>query len=470
MKKKKTGKNKGITLIKKSNQLIEARYKFDVWETRVFLSVLSCIRREDEDFTPYRVWYKDVIKTFGLKSGQSYGFLRDAARGLMRKVFNVSSVDGGFQRETEYHIIRSVNYLAESEKGRGAEAQEYIDITFDPEMKPLLLQLQRNFTAYDLRNVVKLGTYPVRVYELLKQYESIGERTLGIEEMKRMFELTEEYPLFANFYQKVIAPSIRDINEHTDLTITKLEQVKEGKKVIALRFVFTQKSKEELMRARGEIIQPSLGFPFPDDQEPVVVTDTKGEEDRLFNLFQGEVVQKFGVTPSVFLGLLQGCTEDQVKQAIRVTRRAKANNQIKTSLAGFFVKALQAGFTDPKEEEEKRRVGEEINKQNKADIQRAIEELKVEKAARINERIKELTTENPGLTGKAIEALNDNLVMKSMIEKKEKALGRHLEVEDYRQDRMLREMVKGKIVELERGRFSDILEEFEERVKKVTAG
>ncbi len=67
-----TRKNQGIVVIKKSNQLIEARYKFDVWETRIFLSVLSNIRRDDEDFKVYRIWYREVIKSFGLKSGQSY--------------------------------------------------------------------------------------------------------------------------------------------------------------------------------------------------------------------------------------------------------------------------------------------------------------------------------------------------------------------------------------------------------------
>ena len=86
-----TRKNQGIVVIKKSNQLIEARYKFDVWETRIFLSVLSNIKRDDEDFKVYRIWYREVIKSFGLKSGQSYAFLRDAARSLIRKVFNISN-------------------------------------------------------------------------------------------------------------------------------------------------------------------------------------------------------------------------------------------------------------------------------------------------------------------------------------------------------------------------------------------
>lgn len=467
--KRRSKKNKGITLIKKSNQLIEARYKFDVWETRVFLSVLSNIRREDEDFKTYRIWYRDVIKTFGLTSGQSYGFLRDAARSLMRKVFNVSNEENGFQRETEYHIIRSVNFLSEGEKGRGVESQEFIDITFDPQMKPMLLQLQRNFTAYDLRNVVKLGTYPVRVYELLKQYESIGERTLGFEEMKRMFELTEEYPLFGNFYQKVIAPSMRDVNLHTDITITKIEKVKEGKRVVALRFVFQRKSDEELRMARGELIGKSLEIPFPPPTKEAQPVRAATEKDRLFNLFHADVVQKFGVTPSVFLELLADCTEDQLAQAIRVTRRAKSLNQIKSSLAGFFVYALKNGYTDPKEEELKRKATETQLKQNQEEIKAKLDGLKEELASNINDTIRELTTANPNITNQAMEALYENPVSKSVIDEQEKLLSRALTIEDFRHERILREMVKAKIVELEPGKFKPLYDDYEKHIALLKA-
>jgi plasmid replication initiation protein len=465
--KKTRKKNKGITLIKKSNQLIEARYKFDVWETRFFLSLLSRIHREDEDFKPYRIWYKEVIKTFGLKSNQSYDLLREAGRSLMRKTFKVSNVENGFRRETEYHIIRTVNYLAEGQQKKGVEEQEYIDVTFEPEMKPLLLQLQKNFTAYDLRNVVKLGTYPVRVYELLKQYETIGERTLRIDELKRMFELTDEYPLFANFFQRVIKPSIKDINDHTDITITDLGRIKEGRRVVALRFVFESKGSEELKKARGEITQQFLDFADTEAGGEVRDAPSSTEKDRLFTTYQENVIHKFGVTPSVFLDLLEGRSEEEIKKAIRVTRRAKINNQIKSSLAGFFVHALKHGYTDPKEEEARRKEEEKEVKLQRRMIRQQIEILKEEQAVKINEQIKEVTTENPGITDQAIETLRGNIFVKSMIEKKEKLLKRPLSLEDYRQDKVLREMVKGKIVELESGRFADILQTYERQLSDL---
>ncbi len=440
-----TRKNQGIVVVKKSNQLIEARYKFDIWETRIFLSVLSNIKRDDEDFKVYRIWYRDIIRSFGLRSGQSYSFLRDAARSLIRKVFNISNEENGFQRETEYHIIRTINYLTQGEEGRGgAESQEYIDITIDPDMKPLLLQLKSNFTAYDLRNVVKLGAYPVRVYELLKQYEAIGERTLDFEEMKRMFELTTEYPHFANFYQKIIQPAITDINQHTDITVTELERIKAGKKVVALRFRIQRKSEDVLRRMRGEMEHPKLPFPEP----PVSVDQVaeSSETDRLFTLFQADVVQTFGVTPTAFLALLEGAYESRVAQAVRVTRRAQTAGQVK-NLAGFFVQAFREGYTDLQEEGTKKKQSEAAVAVTQ--LQQLVEQLETLEAERRNTAsavIRELTNDDPFLAGEAINKIVANAPLRQILESKTGlTLDAKLPMDTWRQTIPLRDAVARQI-------------------------
>ena len=177
-------KNKsGVTLIKKANNLIESRYKFDIWESRFFLSVLAQIHKEDKDFQVYRIHYRDIIKMFGLSSKQSYGFLREGASSLMKKVLHITSSENGVEVETQYHLIRTIRYLKELNENKEEfflENQEYIDVTVDPDMKPLLLQLrdQGGFTFYELKNVIKLSVYSLRIYELLKQYQKIGWRKL----------------------------------------------------------------------------------------------------------------------------------------------------------------------------------------------------------------------------------------------------------------------------------------------------
>lgn len=470
-KRKAKWKSKRIVLIKKANNLIESRYKFDIWETRIFLSVLSQIRRDDEEFQSYRIRYKDIIKIFGLKSGDSYAFLRDGARSLMEKKFVVNYEEKGAKREKLYHILRSVDVLKDGEEGKAASTNnEYIDVVVEDMMRPLLLQLQKNFTAYDLQNVVKLGVYPIRVYELLKQYQRIGNRTLTVIEMKRMFEVQDKYRLFGDFNRWVIKPAIKEINKHTDLMVTDVEKIYVGRSVNALKFIFREKNEEEWSKIRGEDIQQlkldlSSKQPAPQEEE-VKIEVPLTEKDKRFDRFHKDVVQRFGVTPSTFLHLLDKFTDDEVSQAVRVTNRANYNQQIKSNIAGFFVKALQDGFTDEKEEKQKKN---DEKKKLELIINEKLAELASRKNAAINVKIKEITESDPGITKRAIKSLREDSVIGGFISMMERRSGKKLTVEDFRQDRELVNAVKSKIIELCKKEFATMLAAFEKEQKEIKA-
>ena len=414
--------NKGITLIKKSNNLVESRYKFDIWETRFFLSVLAHIQKEHIDFKTYRIRYKDVIKTFGLKSGDAYASLREAAKSLIRKTVRTSYSVNGVSREQERNLISAIDYLSEGQVG--TENHEYIDVVVHEEMKPFLLQLSKNFTAYDLRNVAQLGVYSIRLYELLKQYESIGSRTLEVDEIKQMFELDTEYPKYNDFYRWVIKPSEAEINKHTDLMILDIEKIKEGRRVVALRFKIRSKTNQEMAKIRGVPLQDTLfdSLPEPDiikisekitAQIPVFyakkdIKDKKkaaidsleeatifedvtenAAHDSLIMALSPVVVTQFGVSLKVFMGLAEAHTEGVIRQAIQVTEKALKAGKVENS-AGFFVQAVRGQYVDVVEQkkqvvsEQKKQVmaqvieqnrGEEaVKQQKKAALQAAFEE------------------------------------------------------------------------------------------------
>lgn len=471
---------KSITLIKKSNDLIESRYKFDIWETRFFLSVLSKIRREDKEFQQYRIRYKDVIKTFGLKATSSYDLLRKAATSLMKQTVMIDYEENGVKRQKIYHLIRQVDILKEGQglSASKQERQEYIDVVVESQMRPFLLELQRNFTAYDLRNVVNLSVYPIRIYELLKQYESIGHRLLYIDEMKKMFELEKEYPMFSNFYQKVIHPAIEEINKHTDIKILNIEKYKEGKKVIGLEFYFKRKSDDEIQHLREELnIQPKKEltlFQYADETEEIEyeeIPETKeapnhAEKDKLFMQFQQVVVQEFGVSPTVFITELGNHTELQINQAIRVTQRAIKEGKAKNS-AAFFIDALRKGFTDPQEEKAKKRVVEDEKKVHNEKIEKTIKEIEEIKNQALNDKIRALTTVNPKITDEAIEALKEDEIFKKAILRKEKSLGRELVIEDFREDVMLRGGVKNQIMKQYESDFILISDSYDKQINDL---
>jgi plasmid replication initiation protein len=461
-------KNKSIALIKKANNLIEARYKFDIWEMRFFLTLLSRINRGDTDSTIHRIWYKDVIKTFGLKTGQSYDLLRTGVKGVMERSMYINIEDeNGFVREHRYNIVSYANTLVHAPDGKDASSQEFVDVKIVADAKPLLLELQKNFTYYDLSNVTQLGVYAIRIYELLKQYQNIGERTLKITDIKQMFEIKNEYPRYSNFYQKVIKPAINEINKHTDLQVYEPEKVKEGRSVEALFFKFHRKS--NIILARDEEDKEHSETFFSDDgqstnmemAEVVEIVEEPNRKDSLYLKFEEVVVRNFGVTPSVFMHLLRQYDSEQIEQAIRVVRRARVNGQIKTNISGFFIQALKAGYTDTKEEQEKKKLSDAQKQQKQAEIAREKANREIEKGKLINDKIRALLAIKPNLTIQAIENMKTQPLPQTMINIKEKQLGRPLQVEDYRQDEFLREAVKVNIIELEKAEFEEIFKRFD---------
>lgn len=462
----KSKKGKVVSLVRKSNNLIEAKYNFDIWEMRLFLILISQIRRDDQDFSTYRIYYRDVANTFGLNLKRGYAEIREAAKSLLDKKFYVDTVVDGFHRQDIYHIIRKINVLKDGQdKKTGVENQEYIDVKIEDEMKPLLLQLQKSFTTYDFDNITNLGLHSIRIYELLKQYESIGHRTLEFDEMKRMFELEDKYPLFANFYAKVIAPAVKEINKHTDLLITKVDKIKEGKRTVAIRFDFKVQTKLANpldTPLTGEQLKVNFTS-LPPVVESINTAPPPSLSDERFATLYPKVVETLGVTPSVFIDLIKIYNDEQFDQAIRVTHRAKIDGQIKSNISGFFVQALKNGYTDQKEE----RVKKEKRDAELKNIEQQIHVLETEKQERIFDRIREITTENPDLTTNAINALKMTEAGKKAVQMQEKKLSRALNIEDFRQIKELRAMVIDTLFIKNIEQFKDLIDEYDNKINAL---
>ena len=442
--------NKGIKLIKKSNDLIEARYKFDIWETRIFANVLGMIARGDEDFRVYRIYLRDIIKGFGINNGNAYDLLRDACNSLMDKKFYLDYEAEGADRKKVYHIIRSVDYMTLLKDEQKRTLNEYIDVSIDPDMKPLLLHLKEQFTTYDVRNIIRFkSSYSVRIYEHLKQYENIGHRSIEVDYLKRIFEIDEEYPLFANFFQKVIEPAYRDINEYTDLCITTMEKVKDGKRVTGLYFEFHKKIGHNFdknkRKSKKSIEKEALTLFNTASEADSKQADTT-DIDALFVAFQGRVVGEFGVTPTSFMAALGGKTAAQIELAIRITEEARRKGDV-SNVAGFFMQALRQGFTDQKEQRKA-----ELHQKALEKAQKMVEAEKLNTA--INDRIRVLVADDNSITEAAMQAV---LQTKNGQLRLRKLNLTSPTIEDFRSDVVLRNLIKNAIIAAHRSEFEDIL-------------
>ncbi len=242
-------KNQVVTLVKKSNRLVEGRYNFDIWETRVFSTMVSRIKISDNDFQNYRIYVADLVNEYGLENSKSpYDRVKAAARSLVRKIIRIEVLEEGEVMELDTPIVAGVKSPKKEQKGKG-----FVDLSFHPDMKPLLLQLKKEFTTYDVRNILRLpSTYSIRIYELLKQYERIGKRTFILTELKEMVGVLERledsngevtfidrYPLYGNFKQRVILQAQKDLKAHTDIVFD-FDPIKKGRKFHEIIFYISK--------------------------------------------------------------------------------------------------------------------------------------------------------------------------------------------------------------------------------------
>ena len=110
------------------------------------------------------------------------------------------------------------------------DTEATVKIIFAPAIVPLITRLEEQFTKYDIEQISDLSSaYAIRLYELLICWRSTGKTPiieLG-EFRNRVGVLDSEYHRIAHLKERVIEHSIKQINEHTDITAT-YEQHKKG--------------------------------------------------------------------------------------------------------------------------------------------------------------------------------------------------------------------------------------------------
>ncbi|MCU4986739.1 replication initiation protein [Bacillus thuringiensis] len=219
-------------IVSKSNTLIEASSRLNLVEQKMLLCLASNIEPSDRDFKTYTFPIKRFHDLLGLNGSTKYTELSKITKELVSKVIEIRIGEELIQ----------VSWISSAIYNRNKGT---IDLRFDPLLKPFLLELSSKFTSYRLANVIKLNsTYAIRIYELLKQYEHIKERTISLENLRYYLDASDVYPNYANFKQRVLKPSQKELNQKTDISF-EFEEIKSGRKVQKIRFfIHSQKRKD----------------------------------------------------------------------------------------------------------------------------------------------------------------------------------------------------------------------------------
>lgn len=252
-----------LARVRKANELIQkARFSLSLQQQKIILYLISKIQPTDTEFHEYKFEIKSFCEACGIDydSGALYSEIKEAVKNIADKSLWVKMPDG---RETLLRWIEK----ASIEAGTGI-----LTIRLDNDMKPYLLQLNKNYTTYDLIYTLTFKSkYSVRLYELIKSihYDESQpySKTYSVEELQKLLG-AEIYTTYSNFKKFALDTAINEINAISDKAVYYEVAEKSGKKITHLtlhiakydilkntinqKFIVEGKAKELKTKRKGE--------------------------------------------------------------------------------------------------------------------------------------------------------------------------------------------------------------------------
>ena len=282
------------------NNLVQAKYSMTLQQKRVMIWLVSRIKPTDEDFKEHILSVKELIEVCQLSGESAYKQLKDITFSLIEKGIRIIDITNPKEDiETQISWLSSAKYRY----GR-------VTLTFSPELKPYLLLLKEKFTAVNMIDMMQFkSVHAIRIYELLKQYENIGERILDIEEIKESCGVKDKLRKYADFEKYLLLIAQREINEKSDIHI-EFERIKPFRKIEGIKFIITKNKAYELRNNPSKQVQEVK-------RKPAVIITLK----------------EFGLSTRVINQLLKENTEQVIQDAINAVDLQLAKGQVRNSKA-----------------------------------------------------------------------------------------------------------------------------------------
>ncbi len=228
-------------LVTKSNELIEASYRLSLNEARILFYGISLINPlSGECPLEYRIDVKKFAEMFNLESHNVYETMKEVVMGkFWDREFTIPTIK---DRKLRARWLISVEY---------GDNEGFLKICFHPKIKPFLSQLKKNFTSYYLEKIVQFKSiYSIRFYEISIMHLNRSKKqkhkfAIGIKELKEKMGLASKYSRFSNFKTYVLDSAKKEINKHSDVSLT-YTVIKLGRSPHEIEFTVTRKAVKSL--------------------------------------------------------------------------------------------------------------------------------------------------------------------------------------------------------------------------------
>ena len=213
-------------IVQKRNVLNELRINnMTLQELRFFSIYLSKINPRDVSTRVVRFPLSDFQKIMELGTDMNISHFKLTVRRILQQIVEVPNDSGAGYRA--FHLFKE----AVIEKDENDEW--YVEFDAHDKALPLMFEFKNKYFKYELWNALRLkSSNQIRMYEILKQYETLGKREITIVELRELIGIDKkEYSGrtgWSDFKKYVLDSCQQALKENTDICYT-YERGKTGK-------------------------------------------------------------------------------------------------------------------------------------------------------------------------------------------------------------------------------------------------
>jgi len=221
----------------KNKKLNDANFSdFSHTDYLVFLYLTSKLGGVDEEgkyLQPEKLQREHVLtakeysQLFEVNIDNSYKIIRKACKKLMKTSVTLEKID--LNEIWEVNVCSAAKYN---------ETKGSITVEFTDRILPYLSQVRKRFVLYNLKEITNFRSlYTTRLYELLQEFKETGYMVKSIEQLRTIFAVGAKLQRYSHFKQKTFSHAVQEINDNYKMGLT-YEEIKEGRKVVAISFKF----------------------------------------------------------------------------------------------------------------------------------------------------------------------------------------------------------------------------------------
>lgn len=203
---------------------------------QVFLYLVSKIGGVDEErkyLQPeqlereHTLTAKEFSEVFNTDLDNGYKYLKKSVDKLMKTDLKIAK-----NESTELWRI-NVCSMAKYQTKKGC-----IVVKFTDDIMSYLAQVRQKFVLYNLKEIANFSSlYTTRLYELIQEFKDTGCVIKSIEQLREAFAVGNNFDKYNNFKRRTFDHACKEINNNYEMNLG-YEEIKEGRKVVAIKFVF----------------------------------------------------------------------------------------------------------------------------------------------------------------------------------------------------------------------------------------